>query len=463
MNYALTLSVVVVILFAAMKSMRWVLNTAVMALAFTPYYLVVPIGKSLFPARAIILIVLGFLCVLWARQNGQAVRLMIEKIKVTKSILLLTTAFIFFSPIISAQLGSTENWSLVSIGLEFIYFIGVLLLMLLITRSQKAIYGVMVAITMGLIVSEILALVEYQSKQVLLNGLIEASNISGTEFFTDRARDSIYRVRAMFDNHLMFAEYITISWPLAWVVYKNSKAGLIKWIAGLSLVLVPGALILSGARSGWMVFALGVGFLLMMKMHLKLAGQFRLMVNIAAVLAFSVIAYNAILIMNSPEQYFTEGGSAGESAIERVVQFGRSYDLVMESPWVGYGKGLDLGSESFLMFIDSYMLVVLLEGGFVGLFVFVLIWLVMLKHARALIRYSKPVGHESNIALALMTALISLLAFQFFISVPWNNIYLYVIEGLIVSQLAHLHLRLQPSQQPKISGFRVNAATSPSK
>jgi len=171
----------------------------------------------------------------------------------------------------------------------------------------------------------------------------------------------------------------------------------------------------------------------------KLGKPFKVIVNVIILTALVSFSYKVIDIINEPEQYFSASDSAGASGIERALQYRVSVDLVMQSLWRGYGKGLELDNEGFLMYIDSYVLVVLLEGGLVGFSFFLLMWVVVFNHGRALIHSSINDRNEFNIAIALIVGVTSLLLYQFFTSYRWDNIYLYVFEGLIVSQLINPH------------------------
>lgn len=436
MNYVLTMFFVAAISLSALKNIRWSVYVAVFALAFMPIYLFVPIGNNSIPARILVLFVLAILCLMWMIQKGQVIKSFIDQVKLVKYVIFLTIAFFLFSPMASGQLwhgSSNWSWSIKNSGYDFLDSIGILLLVLAIIRRENAVYGVLAALTFGLFVSEILTVIEYQSRQILLSSLVDINSISGEEFFIDRSWDVPglfgYRARALFDNHLMLGTYIAVSWPIAWVVYINSQPGWQKWIAKISLIFVPVTLLLCGARSGMVVFAVGVSLLFIIKMQLKFGKNFIWFIRVLGILLFILISIKGLDIINSPEKMFSDG-----SAIDRINQYSDVFDLLVKQPWVGYGQGLEFGNERFLMYIDSYFLVVLLEGGMIGFGIFLLIWLVVLKHATTLIRYSREM-REQNIALALMISVLSLLGEQFFISKPWNNIYLYIFEGLIVVQL----------------------------
>lgn len=443
MNYVLTMLLASAVFSAALTSMRWAAAVVVLALSLTPYYLAVPLGNTLIPTRIIVLLICAVFCVAWVQHNHAAKTLFFARVRIAQPVLWLSLAFVVFSAMISIYLGNTRNWSLMSLGFDFIYSIGMLLMVFALLRDSRAEHGLFVAMTAALFICETLAMLEYQLQDVLLRGLIDESSIIGLEFFTDRAREGQYRVRALFDNHLMLAEFVTISWPFAWVVYCKSKNGAQKLLALVSLLFTPVVLFLAGARSGWLVFVAGISLLVFMKIRSKSGKYFRWFSNVIVSAIVVYLAYMIMDIFSAPEQLIDTEDSSGASTIERIGQFAQSYQLFMDSPWIGYGKGLDLEGANFLKYIDSYLLVSLLEGGLIGLVIFMSIWLLVFKHAGILIRYSQQVKHDHHVALALMVSVFSLLFFQLFISVPWNNIYLFFVEGLIVARLCNL-----PSMTP---------------
>jgi tetrahydromethanopterin S-methyltransferase subunit F len=435
MNYVLTFVFLSAIAVAALKNLRFAAMVFVFLLSLMPRYLDVSMGSNLLPTRIILLALLFVLSVVLMQQNQDIKKMIFDRLRMAGPVIWISLFVLFFSAVVSVFIGHARNWSILSLGFDFLNSIGMLVVVFALTRDKKTFYGLLAAITLGLFIGEILAVVEFQYQQVLLHGLIDASQISGTEFFTDRSRDDQYRVRALFDNHLMLSEYVAMAWPIAWVVYSNSQFGWRKLLALMALLFTPLVLYLAGARSGWLIFAIGVWLLIFMQLRLKHGRYFRWLSNVLILLALGFFAYKAIGIVNAPEQFIMADDSSGASTLERIGQYLESLKLFMASPWFGYGKGLDLEGANFLMYIDSYMLVALLEGGGVGLIFFLTLWTLVLKHAAKLLRLSQYDKHDKNIALGLTVAAFSLLIDQFFISIPWNNIYLFLIEGLIVVQL----------------------------
>jgi len=170
MNYLLTFLIVAIISVTALKNVRWAACVTVLSLVLMPRYLVVPLGATLFPSREIALLAMTFFGLTWVMQNTQITRSMFEKVMVAKHFLWLTFAFILFSALVSVQSGNTSNWSLMSLGYEFLNTIGILLLVMAVTQNNNAVNSLLLALVVGLFISEVLSLLEYQLKHVLLSG-----------------------------------------------------------------------------------------------------------------------------------------------------------------------------------------------------------------------------------------------------------------------------------------------------
>lgn len=438
MNYILTMLFASSIVLSSILRPSGVILIFVILLAMMPRYLGIPVGIGILPTRAILISLTLGICMILALQSAIAKRKLVGQFLFSKHLMLISLSIIILSASVSIYLGHMKNSFISSLTYDFLNSVGVLIVLFTLSTYKDSLNKIVLALTIGLLISECLAIIEFFYQHTLLSGLIDESQISGTEFFADRSRGGQYRVRALFDNHLMFSEFVSLAWPFAWVLYKNSNLRAERFAALGALILTPLALYMAGARSGLLCSVLGFALLIFLQLRSRVGPYLRWFTNMLILLAVASISYGAVVIFNDPTILLTADDSSNASTMERIGQYLESFQLFMGSPWIGYGKGLDLDSSNFLEYIDSYLLVVLLEGGILGILFFLWLWALIWKQAAKLLYVSRYDQHHKNLALGLSISSLALMTDQLFISVPWNNIYLFLIAGLMSMQLRNL-------------------------
>lgn len=138
-------------------------------------------------------------------------------------------------------------------------------------------------------------------------------------------------------------------------------------------------------------------------------------------------------IFSNPTEYFSGEEKSGRSALERINQYSVVSQAFEERPLLGYGAQQNFANDlDFLNNLDNYWLRLVLEAGAVGIVLFVVAVFFTLHVAR---KVGKTLRNARDFALlvAFITSLFSILLYKFFLSIPWNNIYIYLLIGMIVS------------------------------
>lgn len=317
---------------------------------------------------------------------------------------------------------------------DIFYAAPVLLIIIVSLRNQKDMQLLIFAICLGLLFSELLGLLEYLKKGMLLQGIIDVDKDSSPDFFMERIRDGQYRIRALFDNPLLLSEYVCVTWPFSWLTARHAKNIMVRGTAILSLMLIPITLFLVGSRAGVLIFGMGVFA------HIWAANWHSRNIALKVVIRFSfaavlcLVIYVAANILASPSEYFSKRDQGGISAIERITQYIVVTETIIQKPYFGFGKQGDIGSiDSSINNIDSYWLMLALEAGIFGMLIFAVLFIMAISRSYKFL-YRAATKYDRSLSLAIFISLLSLMMYKFFLSIPWNNVYLFVSIAILAGR-----------------------------
>jgi hypothetical protein len=229
----------------------------------------------------------------------------------------------------------------------------------------------------------------------------------------DKLRGGAYRAQAVFDHPIVFAQFIAAMIPLGayFVVYER---GWFWRMAGLLIVPIGIlAIVKSGSRAGIVSLAVAfsfVGFVVWLRaFNSRGFGKVWAIVAVPAALIGLVLTYLVV-------QQLLLGRSQVEanSSSVRLTMLLDGVKALADSPLVGFGQGMALykagviSGTTGLPTIDSYLLTIALDGGYVSLVL--LIGVVSLVAWRGGIAAVQLPGAEGSLAGSLVAAVLAIFA-----------------------------------------------------
>lgn len=422
------LQALLVVFFSATKGIRGAFLCFVFLLPFMPRYLGVPVGTASISGVRIVLVFFLFILLLWLGKKSRFFEILSMVRKASGLFLILVLMFMIKIVSTLSYMG-IEN--LAYVFDDFLASVPVALLTMMLFRTYESRKLLLITIVASLFVCELLSFLEFFKQAPLLMGLYEVDVTQTDVVLYGTIRDDTYRAQALFDSPLLFAEFICLAWPFAWYLSRNTESKILRRVFLLSLTMVPLVLFFIGTRGGWLVSSLTLLYIIYFYFGHR-AGKFiRVVVKlfVTGILAFAL--YFAIGILISPEQYFDTYEAGGRSSLFRIDQFITVVEEVTKNPF-GFGAHRSYEGElEFLLTLDSYWLRLLLEGGWLELLAFVTFFFLIYRKAYNLMSFEITSG-EKQLAFALISSLLSLTLYKFFVSMPFNTIYMFIIAGVLM-------------------------------
>jgi hypothetical protein len=427
MVYIVTLLSSLNLLIAATR-LRMAFFVFVALLPFMPRYLGISIGSGSLSARRIILAQMVLFFMIWVSFKHNLPK-MVGIIRNFAGLFVALALLFLVKSVSTLQEGQLSN--LIYVVDDFLFSVPVVLITMMLINTEERRERLLFIVIVGLLFSELLSLVEYIRQAPILKGIVDIEVAVRETVKEGRFRDGVYRAAALFDNPLLLSEFTCISWPFSWHAYHNTKSRSLRRIALLSLLLVPMTLFFVNARSGWLVFALTILFMIFITSWRRLDKLLKLIIGAGIVVVLAVMFYWLIDIFQSPTHYFSRNDQGGLSAIERISQYSVVTRAFFEHPLLGFGAQQNFSNDlSFLNKLDNYWLRLILEGGLLDVMAFATFTVLVLRNAfrmKALVNTT----HEKRFFVALISSLSAFIAYKIFLSMPWNNIYLFIMAGMI--------------------------------
>jgi O-antigen ligase len=396
-----------------------------------PRYLALAVGegRGALTARRLSLLFLALVLVLWLLADAVKRREIYECLRQHRSLVVVVLLIVLMK--LLATLAGAGTSTLLYVADDFLFSLPVLLLIVAYTRVSDARETMLALTVLGLLFSEILAILEH----LLQAPLIPASAIDvpvSEKVLEGRFRDGQYRSSALFDNPLLLAEYVCIAWPFAWYFLRFGRSSLSRLAAFCALAGAPTTLYFVNARSGWLVFLLSLLATALLTVWLRARPSLKLLLVCMVGLILAASAFLTTQVFVSPEAFFG-GGEAGRSALGRVAQYYAVYEAFLLKPWLGYGMRQNLADElEFIEHLDSYWLRVVLEGGLAALVLFLALLSLAVRRAYRIAAEAHD-SRDRHLALAVSVSLLALGLYKLFLSIPWNNVYLFLLTGILLA------------------------------
>lgn len=262
----------------------------------------------------------------------------------------------------------------------------------------------------------------------LLSGIVNVDSAIATErdYFNVVARSGRLRAAALFNGSLQLGEFSTycfISVIGAFHLRYISKSSFFLLLF-CSLIGVVG----SGSRSALLIIVIStvVFYFCYISRLANFKSRFMLWFSVLAGLALIVVLLGALVSELQVVQFYEITNASERSKYARLLQYKVVPELVSGSPLIGYGY-LRNTSAYFdqLVSIDNYYFVLVLQSGLLGLTLYGLFLLFVLRISIS--RFTRKARVECLLGIYLFTLLIAFALFKLFLSMPDNNIYVYIV------------------------------------
>lgn len=222
-----------------------------------------------------------------------------------------------------------------------------------------------------------------------------------------------YRVQSTFSVSLVYAEYMVLVLPFAVHFALHARSRLQRVAATILVPVVAVAQYFSGSRSG-MVGAVAVisVYAILVSARFWLRNRKRLIATVLLALAIfaAIAAVGALLSSNRAQTALFGGGQHQASNEGRLEQFRAGLPMSLARPLFGYGIGLGAEALGFrnlggILTIDSYLLSLILEVGYVGLLAFLAMlgWAIF-QGARLYLTRDGPIAMIGGAITAMLVA-----------------------------------------------------------
>jgi putative inorganic carbon (HCO3(-)) transporter len=260
---------------------------------------------------------------------------------------------------------------------------------------------------------------------------------------------------------------IVIAMPLMRYLQIISERRWIRWALGVSMVLSAVAVVGTYSRGAFLAIA-AMGFFLWLKSRHKIATGLLLLALVPAIWTFMPEGWHQR--MESIQNYEQDG-----SAIGRINAWTFAFNLAQDRPIGGGFEAFQL--EAFLQWAPnpsdlhdahSIWFEVLGEHGFVGLVLYVLMWLFSWRTASMIARMTKrkaELGWANDLAKLIQVALVGFWAGGSFLGVAyWDYPYILLVILVLTQRLVRMELssvaaneRTKPG--PVVEGVPVQVTT----
>jgi hypothetical protein len=197
----------------------------------------------------------------------------------------------------------------------------------------------------------------------------------------DKSRDGSYRAQSVFDHPIVFAQFIAAIIPLGtyFALYESRRVWRLLGILVIPIGLM--AIVKSGSRAGLVSVAVGLVFIMaFFWLRGMMAKGFKK--------AFAIIALPVFFLGLLLAYFVVQELVLGRSHVEasstsvRLKMLSDGVAALYESPAWGFGYGMAIAKAGVISgytgvaTIDSFMLTIALDSGYVGLLLFVVILMV---------------------------------------------------------------------------------------
>lgn len=251
-------------------------------------------------------------------------------------------------------------------------------------------------------------------------------------------RFGVYRVQNSFSVSLLYCEFLVIVLPFALYLLLESKQKVVRIFAALTAIAVLPAQYVSGSRLGvvGLICVFGVyGALLTVRIWKRKRSNLLVVVMVLLVPLSGLAAVGVYATSPRLQAYVVGGAEYGASNDGRREQFRAAVPLSLARPVFGYGVGmgaevLGFRNSAGILTIDSYMLNLVLEIGYVGFIAYILMFSIAIYVGGRL--YLDSESDEGKLGGAIAASLAAFLAIKIILSQTDNHTLPFLFLALLV-------------------------------
>ncbi|MGH6811193.1 MAG: O-antigen ligase family protein [Methylocella sp.] len=257
-----------------------------------------------------------------------------------------------------------------------------------------------------------------------------------SQVLTPTVRDGVYRARSVFAHPIVFGQFAACMAPLAWHVFRHDSSRMFRLFALAALALIPAAIYLTHARSGFVALAAAVAVTLglIMIRKIKQGGSGLVVAGVIAVTTLAAAIAASGLLEQLVQGRTTE---EVESSAARQLMFERGTLALEESPVSGYGEGAAVfkaGNNSGVeggVTLDNYYINIAVDFGYLGLLIFFVFAGVFFYRGYQLSVSPKANDEDAGIAGSITASAAALLGTMTILSTPDNMSLFYFYVALL--------------------------------
>jgi hypothetical protein len=331
---------------------------------------------------------------------------------------------------LTSALGEDPGSSLFETAREVVYLTPILFMTILISTMPSGKLWISRTMVVSALLVLLLAALESALKRSVVDILglrfaIDAQSAVNVTEVTLRA--GLVRIKSVFSHPIVFGQFLAFIFPIAvWSLFKE-RSGLMRLLSLTVVALIPWAVVITGSRAAIVGLAVAVfTFVLIYAVHRLRQNLHTGVLVILGVLLISTITFAAV---SGQILDLISGRNSVESTstIYREAMISKGLDEISYSPIFGFGDGRAAYHAGFvgrnnILTIDSLYLSTLLNNGWVGLAIFVSVWIFYARSALLSVLTNKKFQIEA----AMIAGVISLF-FTFSIVTISDNITLLFI------------------------------------
>lgn len=388
---------------------------------------------GLSPPRLIQLSVLLLWVYLIIKSDGFRERA-IERFRLAGPFVIMLGAFVvlkFFSVFVSDfTMQSAKGWLNELISFYLLFFITVS-----VVESSEDFYSILKSLTLAFLAVCFVGLYEFYIGRNVFFGFVDVDSDYLYEVLRDKERAGAYRIQSTFSHPLALSEYAVMTMPLVAILFFWGKINLFRVSAFIFLLALGAFIVLkTGSRSGLGAFLAITIFsfslvcireIVRQKSAVATGFYFLILIGIIGCAAIGTYFISDILVGRTLREY--------NSGMVRIEMWRHGLHLAAESPILGYGQDMAAAVLGFtgrggVLTIDSYYLSILLESGFIGLFLYVaMAGFVVFKSLQFGMMRS---GHSFDV-LMILAALTGFFIIKLILSLTHNHGLVMVIIGCL--------------------------------
>lgn len=252
---------------------------------------------------------------------------------------------------------------------------------------------------------------------------------------SEKIRGGVFRVQGPFGHPLLLAQFLVVLLPVyVYLFFMGTNKG----IRLISFILIPLTIVVlykTGSRAIFVGIAVEIAVIAVLYLRLVIVTKRASTLGWIVIVSYPIFILLAMFIFYLTMDFFL-GQTVSEmnSTNARFLMWEKGLSIVAGSPFFGFGSGsaayvLGFTGRDGVLTIDSYYLSVLLESGYLGLFIFMTYLVLIFYLGIQLIRITP---NNSAILFTILASLSGYLTIALILSTPHNLNILFLFSLLIL-------------------------------